>query len=90
MHIDHFTSDVLQSVDDCEHVIIQIGINKTMVRTAPLLCTNSRFFALKTPCTEINDRQHGVYQTTYMGNFFFWSLKNVGLKYNVCIFMLNM
>ena len=38
----------------------QVDINKTILKTALAVCTNSRFFALKIPCTEINDWQHGL------------------------------
>ena len=61
MRIPHSTSDIMKSVDDCSHVTNQIGINEIMVRTASALCTNSRFFALKVFCTEINVWQHGLW-----------------------------
>ena len=38
----------------------QIGVNKTMARTAPALCTNFCFVALKILCTEINDWKHAL------------------------------
>ena len=51
--------EYIESVDDCEYVI-KVCLFICRLKTAPALCTNSSFFALKIPCTEINDWQHDL------------------------------
>ena len=60
----------------------QVGISEMMVRTAPALCTNSRFFALKILCTEINDWQQLLYNIRISMTIWLSSLlmNNVSLR----------